>query len=85
MQLNDPALQQFLDDEVRAGRFASVEAAIEAAVGRMKLEAEIGEPLDEETLDAIDEAEAQYARGEYFTIDQVRAKFASLKSKGLPS
>ncbi|HYO10606.1 MAG TPA: hypothetical protein VER17_16685 [Tepidisphaeraceae bacterium] len=61
VQFSKPELEQFLDEQVRAGRFPSRDAAVEAAVQRMMLEES---ELDEELLDPIDRAEEQIARGE---------------------
>ena len=73
-----PNLQAFVDEQLKAGRFASTEALVEEALERMMLE-EL--PLDEETLRAIEESEAQIARGEWVdakeVAKQLRARFSS--------
>ena len=68
VRLNRPALERFIDDQVKSGGFATHDAAIEAAVERMMLE-EI--PLDEATLSAIDESEEQIERGQYHEWKEV--------------
>ena len=67
-----PELQQFIEEQVKSGRFASVEAVVEEAVSRMKDE-EVAQ-LDEDTLDAIDESEDQIDRGEYRSWEEVSAE-----------
>jgi Arc/MetJ-type ribon-helix-helix transcriptional regulator len=71
VRLNRTDLENFIDQQVKAGRFETREAAIEAAVERMMLE-EVA--LDEATLDAIDESEAQVQRGEHYDWNEVSAK-----------
>ena len=73
-------LRKFLDDEVNAGRFPSHDAAIEAAIVRMKLDRELDD-LDDLTADAINRAEEQIDRGEGVDFHEfaarMRKKFAS--------
>lgn len=64
-------VQQFIDEQVREGRFASPEELIEAAVMDMR---DADEELDEETLAAIKEADAQAERGEGMDVDEFRAQ-----------
>lgn len=66
----NPELQQFLQSQVDAGNFPTVQAAIEASV-RLMQEMD-ATTLSEETLDAIDEAERQIERGEVYTADEVK-------------
>jgi Arc/MetJ-type ribon-helix-helix transcriptional regulator len=65
-----PDIQRFIDDQVRSGDFPTPEAVIEAAI----LEWRDGnaEALDEETIAAINEAEAQIDRGEGIDLDTLR-------------
>jgi Arc/MetJ-type ribon-helix-helix transcriptional regulator len=62
VQLKKPELEKFIDDQVKAGRFATPEAAVEAAVQQMMIE-QMRE-LDDETIDAINRAEEQIDRGQ---------------------
>ena len=62
VRLTKPQLEQFIAEQVRAGRFPSPDAAVEAAVERM-MQDPMGE-LDQETVDAINRAEEQIDRGE---------------------
>jgi Arc/MetJ-type ribon-helix-helix transcriptional regulator len=62
IHLNKPELRQFIDDQVKAGRFDSVDSAVEAAVEQMMLQGQ--DELDDETVAAIQRAEAQIDRGE---------------------
>lgn len=77
MQLSNAELQQFLEEEVRTGRFASVDEAIEAAVMQMMVEERNLPPLDDELEARLLRADEQISRGEYYTIDQVREMFAA--------
>jgi Arc/MetJ-type ribon-helix-helix transcriptional regulator len=61
--LQRPELEEFIDEQVKAGHFASPDAAIEAAVEQM-MRARQDVELDDETADAINRAEAQIDRGE---------------------
>jgi Arc/MetJ-type ribon-helix-helix transcriptional regulator len=71
VRLTKPELEEFIDQQVRAGRFASRDAAIEAAVERMMLE---DAPLNEATLAAIDEAEDQIEAGQHRDWKEVSAE-----------
>ena len=70
-----PEMQQFIDEAVKAGRFSSFQEVIETALARLMMDPPDSEPLDSEDVAAIEEAEGQFARGEYFTSDQVRQHF----------
>ncbi|HET6246655.1 MAG TPA: hypothetical protein VFE47_03065 [Tepidisphaeraceae bacterium] len=63
VQLKRPELQEFIDSEVRAGRFPSADAAIEAAVEQMMFD-RAAEDIDNETAAAINLAEEQIDRGD---------------------
>ena len=64
-----PELKKFIDAEVRAGHFKSAEAAVETAVTQMMLDHGV---LDDVTVAAIAEADAQYDRGEFVEWSDVR-------------
>ena len=76
-----PDLAKFIAEQVSSGRFDSAEAAVNAAVARVKAEQELlaGE-LDDEDLAAIEEGLAQLNRGETRPWHEVRAE---LKAKYL--
>jgi len=80
VQLRKPELKEFIEHEVKAGRFPSPEAAVEAAVERMMIEGEDDE-LDDETVAAINRAEEQIERGDGIDFrqfaDAMRKKFVS--------
>ncbi len=60
-----PEIERIIDEEIRAGRFPTAEAVVEAAIQEM-----IGEPeLDEGTIASINAAEAQGDRGEGVELD----------------
>ena len=74
--LKKPEIEKFIDDQVRAGYFPSPDAAIEQMMfDRDALE------LDEDTIAAINRAEAQIDRGEGIDFKtfatQMRDKFAT--------
>ena len=58
-----PELQRFVDEQVRAGRFASPAEVLEAGLARLMLDPAADE-LDDEDLAAIKESERQIERGE---------------------
>ena len=68
-----PELQRFIDAQVKAGRFASPEAAVEAAVEQMMLDHAPTE-LDDETAESINRAEDQIDRGEGIDFKQFAAE-----------
>ena len=74
-----PELEHFVEEEVRAGNFASRDEVIEAAVARLMLDPQ-QRGLDRDTLDAIEEADAQIDRGEGIPLDEA---FERLRSKHL--
>ena len=67
-----PEVQRFIEEEVKAGRFASPAEVLEAAIDRMMIESEL--ELDDETAAAINRAEAQLDRGEGIDFDQFAAE-----------
>ena len=72
LELSKPEFTQFIDDQVKAGRFHSHEEVLEEALSRMMAE----EP-DTQTLAAIEEGEAQLDRGEGRPWEQVREELRS--------
>lgn len=68
-----PQIREFIDEQVRAGRFRSADEVLEAAVGRMMEETEF--ELDDETAAAINRAEEQIDRGEGIDFDQFAAEW----------
>jgi Arc/MetJ-type ribon-helix-helix transcriptional regulator len=69
--LNNPELEKFIEEQVRSGSYASPEAMVQAALLDMRGCSET--ELDDETIDAINEAEAQADRGEGMDLDEFRA------------
>lgn len=74
IQLTKPELQKFIDEQVRSGQFSSPEQVIEAGLARLMLDPP-PEDFDEETLAAIDRAEAQFERGEGRPFKEFAAEF----------
>ena len=76
IELTKPKLQKFIDDQVQAGHFPSAQAAVETAVEQMMLDHGV---LDDSTIAAIANADAQYERGEFVewrdVRDELRRKF----------
>jgi len=76
IELTKPKLQKFIDEQVQAGHFASAQAAVETAVEQMMLDHGV---LDDSTIAAIANADAQYERGQFVewrdVRDQLRQKF----------
>jgi hypothetical protein len=58
----NPETERLIQEKMKAGGYASADEFLQSVLGN-QLDLEIA-PLDEETLDAIDEAERQIARGE---------------------
>ena len=73
--LTKPELQQFVEQQVRAGRFASPAEVVEAGLARLMLDPAEDFAVDERTLAAIEEAEAQVARGEDRDFEGFAAEF----------
>ncbi len=73
IQIKNPDLEHFLAEEVRSGRFPSTEAAIEAAIARLKHESEA--ELDSEVVEAIERAEQQIESNQGIDFAAFAAKF----------
>jgi Arc/MetJ-type ribon-helix-helix transcriptional regulator len=76
IELSDET-QKLLEEKLREGSYPSADEVLKAALNALNELEEVG--LDEETLDAIDEAEAQIDRGEVYdwkdVRERIRAKF----------
>ena len=68
-----PETEQFINAQVKAGRFASREDLIEAALAAFQ--DAIAEELDDETVAAINEGLAQADRGEGVDLETFRQRF----------
>ena len=71
-----PEVEQYIADQVRAGRFDSPEAVVEAAIAELTQADTAPEPLDAADLAAIAEADAEAERGEGTDLDAFRAEIA---------
>jgi Arc/MetJ-type ribon-helix-helix transcriptional regulator len=69
-----PEVERMIVDQVKSGRFPSAEAMVEAAVTTL---AQMDDELDDETIAAINEAEAQADRGEGTDLDTFRAEISN--------
>jgi putative addiction module CopG family antidote len=67
-----PELKRYVDEQVRAGRFASPEEVVEAGLARLMLDP-VPDALDDEDRAAIEESEAQIDRGEDLDWAEVSA------------
>ncbi|HEY0007605.1 MAG TPA: hypothetical protein VGB55_02680 [Tepidisphaeraceae bacterium] len=72
IQLRDPALAAYVDELVNSGEFADATTLIEMLL-RQKREDD-REELDEETIAAITEADADIAAGRVYSVEQVAAE-----------
>jgi Arc/MetJ-type ribon-helix-helix transcriptional regulator len=79
VELTKPELASFIDAQVKAGRFASADDAVEAAVAQMQSDLETS-GLTEEDMDAIDESLSQIELGETIELEtfarQMRTRYA---------
>ncbi len=69
IRLTNQELEEFIEDQVKAGNYPSAEVMVEAAINDLRESAE----LDDETVAAINEAEEQGDRGEGMDLDAFRA------------
>lgn len=67
-----PELKKYVEEQVRAGRFASAEEVVEAGLARLMLDP-VPDALDDEDVAATDESEAQIERGQDLDWAQVSA------------
>ena len=70
-----PELEKFVEEQVKAGRFDTAEAVVSAALTRL-MQDDDGVDFAPGDLQAmVDEGEADIARGDTLTLDQVREHF----------
>lgn len=73
-----PEIERFIDDQIRAGRFSSREALIEAALAEFQ---HADQPdLDDAAVSAIHEGLDQANRDEGVDLDTFRAQFFNSRS-----
>jgi Arc/MetJ-type ribon-helix-helix transcriptional regulator len=72
ISVQKPEIQDFIEEQVKAGRFSSPTEVIEAGIARLMLDPADDE-LDDEDLAAIEESEEQIARGEDLDWNEVSA------------
>ena len=70
-----PELEKFVDEQVKAGRFDTPEAVVAAALTRLMQDDDGIDFAPGELQAMVDEGEADIARGDVLTLDQVRANF----------
>lgn len=76
-----PELEQFIDEQVKAGHYATPEAVVEAAFAGL-VDGRMDEQLDAEDIAAIAESDAEFERGEGIDLEDLRAEFS--KRYGIP-
>ena len=69
----NPKLQQFVDEQVRSGRFASAEEAVEAGLARLMLDPPTAAPSSDE-IAGIKRSLEQMDRGEVTDAAEVHAR-----------
>jgi len=71
-----PEFEQYVQEQISTGRFASPSDVLEASLSRMMLE------IDEEDLVAIEQSDKDIAEGKTFPLAEVKAGFqARLRDK----
>jgi antitoxin ParD1/3/4 len=76
-----PEAERFIQDQIHAGRYASPEQVLDAAVRNLMGGDTSEEELDDETIAAINEGQAQIDRGE--GMDRATFLFELRKRTGL--
>ena len=72
ISLTKPELEQFIEEQVKSGSFASAAEVVEAGIARLMLDP-APEELDAETVASILRAEAEFERGEDKPFNDVAA------------
>ena len=77
-----PELAEFIESQVKSGRYGSAEEAVNETIARAQVEAELlaGEMTDED-IEAVEEGLAQANRGEMRPFDEVREEWRARLSK----
>ena len=75
-----PDIRRFIDDEVRAGRYATPEAVVQAAIANMRDGSDA--ELDDATIAAINEGEDQGDRGEGIELSTFRKQWEKRLNDG---
>jgi Arc/MetJ-type ribon-helix-helix transcriptional regulator len=75
--VDERELERFVEEQVRSGRFPSPQAVVAHALSRLRTDLQQAEDLEPETVKSILRADEQYARGQFFSLDQVRQKFGN--------
>ena len=73
ISLTKPELEAFVREQVNSGHFSSASELVEAAVARLMLEPAT-DALDDDTVEAIRRAEAEFERGEDRPFGEVAAE-----------
>ena len=71
-----PELEQFIADQVKAGRYSSADEVVEDALSRlMRGNGDAEEEIDDETFAALQRSDEQVRAGQGMTMAQVREHF----------
>jgi Arc/MetJ-type ribon-helix-helix transcriptional regulator len=75
-----PETAEMVEQRLKDGNYASADELFQAAM--LALDNQQFEPLDEETLIAIDEAEDDIERGDVFPLEEVEDQIRAMFAKG---
>jgi Arc/MetJ-type ribon-helix-helix transcriptional regulator len=64
ISLTKPELEQFVEEQIKDGRFASASDLVEAAIARLMLDSDADEPFDDARLMSIRKSRDQIASGQ---------------------
>jgi len=73
VELINPELEAFLNNQVAEGNFPDPLAAIQAALYQFK--SDVQQELDDDTVHAIQQAEVEYSRGEGIEFKEFAKEF----------
>ena len=77
-----PEVRKFIEDRIRTGQYSTPEEVIQEAIARLQSDEEWAAlDLDDPTLAAIEESEAQYQRGEFRDLKDVAADLRARYSR----
>ena len=77
-----PEFEHFIVEQVALGHFPTAEAVVEAAMADLIVAQSQMPELDAEDWAAIAESDAEFERGEYISLEDLRAEFS--KRFGIP-
>ena len=69
-----PELQQFIDEQVKSGRFASQAEVLEAGLARLMLDPVPDNQIDPQEIDDIEQSEREIANGQVIDWKELAAR-----------